>query len=138
MKRPYWDESYLAPKLSSPLSLSRSLPVKCIGLASPQVPVIVWPSPNGKLVIVSQGVVAPGSERARSVPSQSEKLNAVVPLVPPLYVAKCRPPAYTSPRVQLPADVTCVISWPPESYRKSTVPPLLVVFRIRRPPASYT
>src|SRR4029077_4900428 len=90
---PYCDESYLAPKLFNPDSESRSLPVKCMGLGLPQLPVVVWPSPNGRLVIVSQPVVAPARERTRSVPSQSAKVKYVFPPLPPVYVPRWRPPA---------------------------------------------
>ena len=53
MNLPLLDESYLAPKLSRPDSESCSLPVKCMGLTSPQVPVMGWPSPKARLVQAS-------------------------------------------------------------------------------------
>jgi hypothetical protein len=55
-----------------------------MGLGSPQLPEIAWPSPNGRLVIVSHALEVPAKARARSVPSQSAKWNRVVPEVPPL------------------------------------------------------
>src|SRR5579859_1346640 len=48
IKRPMLLESYLAPKLSRPVSVSRSLPVKCMGLGSAQEPEVDWPSPKGR------------------------------------------------------------------------------------------
>jgi len=73
------DELYLAPKLSSPLSLSRSLPVKWRGLTSPQVPVMDWPSPKGRLVIDSPDAVQlrPHNARASADVSQTKPFEVL-------------------------------------------------------------
>ena len=80
MKRPRLDELFLAPKLSKPDSLSRSLPVKCMGLGS-DCPEHVSQSPNERLVQVSYGPPV-AVLRARSVPNQSAWMKYVVPVMP--------------------------------------------------------
>src|SRR6266699_2642562 len=77
VKRPKLEPKKRAPKLSRPDSESRSLAVKCMGLMSEQDPLVDWPSPKGRLVIVSQGLPLT-LERARSVPSQSGWIKYVV------------------------------------------------------------
>jgi hypothetical protein len=56
-----------------------------------------------------------GLVRTRSLPSQSENVKYVLPPVPPMYVARCRPPAYTSPRFQPPAEDTSETTCPAKS-----------------------
>src|SRR5258706_13231805 len=114
MNLPMLDELCLAPKLSRPDSESRSLPVKCIGLTSVHVVVMVWPSPKGRLAIDSQ-VEAVMSVRARSVPSQSLLVKKVEPDWPAVYVARWRLPAYNSPRLKTPAAPTSATWCPSKS-----------------------